>query len=189
MWQSRPSISETALPSAWSRTGWRHLDIVAHAVRSSDRFEPPGLDRARLRGNRVKTRPGLRAGLQSHTSFSLTLEQLDQALGSSSLSDSRSIASSGVGTVGSSAIGSSCGSESVGHQDRRSPGVRPAGDRPLAHRQDAPTNSIFICATPSSLDRAPRSLHRPARRTALRHCWPPASRSSHRGSAAHSPAR
>ena len=43
-------------------------------------------------------------------------------------------------------------------------------------------------ATPSSLDRVSRPRHRPARRKALRHCWPPASGSSHRGSAARSPA-
>jgi hypothetical protein len=31
MWQSRPRISETALPSDWSHMGRRHLDIVARA--------------------------------------------------------------------------------------------------------------------------------------------------------------
>jgi hypothetical protein len=53
-----------------------------------------------------------------------------------------------------------------------------------------PTNQpTLTSATPPSLDRAPRSLHQPARRKALRHCWPLASRSSHRGSAEHSPSR
>jgi hypothetical protein len=48
---------------------------------------------------------------------------------------------------------------------------------------------FLTCARPSSLDRAPGSRPQPARRRALRHCWLPVSRSSHRGSVEPPPVR
>lgn len=48
---------------------------------------------------------------------------------------------------------------------------------------------FLTCARPSSLDRAPGSRPQPARRRALRHCWLPVSRSSHRGSVESPPVR
>lgn len=155
-------------------------------VRLSTNSHPPGLTAAAIRASTAGPYPAI------------WCSKARQVTRSYALSGSSVVEPVGLVWLGwrSSGTSPSAADKRKPHGDDVPPGRAPGtaseggGRRPSAWRVSEGRGGGFLtCARPSSLDRVPGSRPQPARRRALRHCWLPVSRSSHRGSVQHPPVR